>query len=229
MSGITPIMPAMRRYDIVTFDCYGTLIDWERGIADAFRDAARADGVELDRGAVLRAYAEHEPVAEQPPFRPYRDVLANTARRVAHALGWQIDDASFLAKSLPSWTTFPDTNAALQRLRGAGIRLGILSNVDDDLLAATRRHFSVDFDLVITAQQVRSYKPGHAHFVTARSAIGGAPWLHAAESNFHDIVPTNALRIENAWINRRGAPPLAGGVPTLGEFRDLAALAGAIA
>ena len=106
----------MRRYDIVTFDCYGTLIDWERGIADAFRDA----GHELDRDAVLRAYAEHEPIAEQPPFRPYRDVLADTARRVAHALGWQIDDTRFLAESLPSWTTFPDTNAALERLRGAG-------------------------------------------------------------------------------------------------------------
>ncbi len=227
----------MRRYDIVTFDCYGTLIDWERGIAAAFRGA----GLELDRDAVLRAYAEHEPAAEAPPFRSYREVLGDTARRVAHALGWQIDDVSFLAESLPSWTPFPDTNAALERLRGAGYRLGILSNVDDDLLAATRRHFGVDFDLVITAQQVRSYKPGHAHFVAARNAIGGAPtrararkagpglWLHAAESNFHDIVPTNALGIENAWINRRGAPPLPGGVPTLGEFRDLAALADAIA
>jgi putative hydrolase of the HAD superfamily len=215
----------MRRYDIVTFDCYGTLIDWERGIAGAFRDA----GLELGRDAVLRAYAEQEPIAEQPPFRPYRDVLADTARRVAHELGWNAGDTSFLAESLPSWTPFPDTNAALERLTGAGYRLGILSNVDDDLLAATRRRFSVDFDLVITAQQVRSYKPGHAHFVAARNAIGGAPWLHAAESNFHDIVPTNALGIENAWINRRGAPRLAGGVPTLGEFRDLAALADAIA
>ena len=215
----------MRRYDIVTFDCYGTLIDWEQGIADAFRDA----GLELDRDAVLRAYAEHEPIAEQPPFRPYRDVLGDAARRVAQALGWQIDDSSFLTESLPSWTPFPDTNAALERLRGAGYRLGILSNVDDDLLAATRRHFSVDFDLVITAQQVRSYKPGPAHFVAARKVIGGAPWLHAAESNFHDIVAANALRIENAWINRRGAPQLPGGAPTLGEFRNLAALADAIA
>jgi len=219
----------MRRYDIVTFDCYGTLIDWEQGIADAFRDAGRAGGVELDRDAVLRAYAEHEPLAEKPPFRPYRDVLGDTAGRVARALGWDAAGTSFLAESLPSWKPFPDTNAALERLRGAGYRLGILSNVDDDLLAATRKHFTVAFDLVITAQQVRSYKPGSAHFLTARDAIGGAPWLHAAESNFHDIVPTNALRIENAWINRRGAPALAGGVPTLGEFRDLAALAGAIA
>ena len=219
----------MRRYDIVTFDCYGTLIDWESGIAEAFRGAARADGVELDRGAVLRAYAEHEPIAEEPPFRPYCEVLGETARRVAHALGWEARDTSFLAESLPSWQPFPDTNAALERLRGAGYRLGILSNIDDDLLAETRKHFSVDFDLVITAQQVRSYKPGQAHFLAARNTIGGAPWLHAAESNFHDIVPTNALRIENAWINRRGAPVLAGGVPSLGEFRDLAALADAIA
>src|SRR5213080_3884063 len=97
VSGITqraPIMRAMRRYDIVTFDCYGTLIDWERGIADAFRDA----GLELDRDAVLRAYAEHESIAEQPPFRPYREVLSDTAWRVAHALGWQIEDVDFLAE-----------------------------------------------------------------------------------------------------------------------------------
>ena len=210
---------------IVTFDCYGTLIDWESGIARAFRDA----GVRADSDAVLRAYAEHEPVAEQPPYRPYREVLADTARRVAQALGHDVGDTSFLADSLASWTPFPDTNAALERLRAAGHRLGILSNVDDDLLAATRRHFAVDFDLIITAQQVRSYKPAHAHFLAARNAIGGAPWLHAAESNFHDIVPANALGIENAWINRRRAPMLLGGAPTLGEFHDLAALADAIA
>jgi 2-haloalkanoic acid dehalogenase type II len=214
------------RYDVVTFDCYGTLIDWESGIYAAFRDAAGAD---LDRAAVLRAYAEHEPVAEQPPFRPYREVLADVAQRVAKALGIDVRDPSFLADSLPAWQPFPDTNAALERLRAAGYRLGILSNVDDDLLRETRKHFTAGFDLVITAQQVRSYKPGHAHFLAARAAIGGAPWLHAAESNFHDIVPANALGIENAWINRQRAPQLPGGVPTLGEFRDLAGLAEAIA
>jgi len=218
-------MRGMRRYDIVTFDCYGTLIDWESGIYAAFRDAGAAP----DRDAVLRAYAEHELVAEEPPFRPYREVLGETAGRVARALGWDAPDTSFLAESLPSWKPFPDTNAALERLRGAGYRLGILSNVDDDLLRETRKHFTVDFDLVITAQQVRSYKPRHAHFLAAREAIGDAPWLHAAASNLHDIVPTNELRIENAWINRRGAPELAGGVPALGEFRNLAELAGAIA
>jgi 2-haloalkanoic acid dehalogenase type II len=219
----------MRRYDVVTFDCYGTLIDWESGIYGAFRDAAHNDGVTLERAEVLRAYAEHEPAVEAPPFRAYRDVLGETARRVAAALGWNARDTSFLAESLPSWQPFPDTNAALERLRRAGHGLGILSNVDDDLIAETRKHFTVGFDLVITAQQVRSYKPGHAHFLAARKAIGDARWLHAAESNYHDVVPANELGVDNAWINRRGAARLAGGVPVVGEFRDLAGLAEAIA
>jgi len=97
--------------------------------------------------------------------------------------------------------------------------------VDDDLLAATLRPFPVRFDLLITAQQVRSYKPGHAHFLAARGAIGGARWLHAAESNFHDIVPTNALNIPNAWINRRHETALPGGIPgrELPDMKGLAA------
>jgi len=216
-------------YDIVTFDCYGTLIDWESGIAGAFARAAREDGVALDAGEVLRAYAATEPFVERE-YRPYREVLAETATRVAHGLGWQVapERAGFLAASLPSWTPFPDTNAALQRMHDAGISLGLLSNIDDDLLEATRRHFPVEFDLIVTAQQVRSYKPGYAHFLTARETIGDAHWLHAAQSNYHDIVPANALGIENAWINRIGEPELPGGTPTLGEFRDVASFAAAI-
>jgi len=219
----------MPRYDIITFDCYGTLIDWESGIASAFARAAAESGVTLDRDDVLRAYHATEHVVEQH-YRPYRDVLAETAARVAHALGWPLgsERAGFLAASLPSWTPFPDTNAALKRLRDAGISLGILSNVDDDLLAETRRHFDVGFDLIVTAQQVRSYKPGYAHFETARETIGTARWLHAAQSNFHDIVPTNALGIDNAWINRTHEEQLPGGNPSLGEFEDLASLAAAV-
>lgn len=219
----------MTRYDIVTFDCYGTLIDWERGIGDAFLRAAREDGIALDRDDVLHAYAANEHVVERQ-YRPYREVLAETAARVAHALGWRLayERAGFLAASLSSWTPFPDTNAALERLRAAGIKLALLSNTDDDLLAATRRHFTVDFDLIVTAQQVHSYKPGHAHFLTAREKIGNARWLHAAQSNYHDIVPTNALGIENAWINRTREPQLPGGKPTLGEFADLASFADAV-
>ena len=188
-----------RRYDIVTFDCYGTLIDWESGIAGAF----------------LRRYAEIEPVVEHEHYRAYRDVLAETAKRIS-------GDGAFLAASLPDWKPFPDTNPALERLRDAGYKLGILSNVDDDLLAATRRHFTVGFDLIVTAQQVRSYKPGHAHFATARAHIGDARWLHAAQSNFHDIAPATDLGIDNAWVNRRGE---SGGVKPTYEVRDLAGLA----
>src|SRR5437763_8410073 len=213
----------MPRYDVITFDCYGTLIDWEMGISNAFLNAAAADGVTLAADAVLRAYAEIEHQVENEGYRLYRDVLRNTATRVANSLGWQLasERADFLAESLPSWQPFADTNPALERLVAAGCRLGILSNIDDDLLAETRKHFTVPFDVVVTAQQVRSYKPGRAHFLTARELIGPSRWLHAAESNFHDIIPTNALGIDNAWINRQRQQELPGGTPKF-KFDDLA-------
>jgi FMN phosphatase YigB (HAD superfamily) len=108
------------------------------------------------------------------------------------------------------WIPFPDTNPALERLFKAGYRLGILSNVDDDLLAGTRKHFTVPFDLIVTAQQVGSYKPADGHFLTARERIGPARWLHAAQSHFHDVTPARRHGIASAWINRtrlaRGEP-----------------------
>jgi len=213
-----------RPFDIITFDCYGTLIDWEGGIAGAFLEEAQKNGIALRRDDVLRAYEHHEPIVEQEQYRAYRDVLALTALRVAQDLGWSLDDGTFLPESLPHWKPFADTNRALERLRAAGYRLGILSNVDDDLLAETRKHFTVDFNLIITAQQVGSYKPAPGHFLAARERIGSAPWLHAAQSNFHDIVPVNAMGIPTAWVNRRNDTPLPGGTPTH-EVRDMAGLA----
>jgi 2-haloacid dehalogenase/putative hydrolase of the HAD superfamily len=220
----------MPRYDVITFDCYGTLIDWESGIAGAFLHAAAEDGVTLTRDGILHAYAGIERRVEAEGYRSYREVLRETATRVASALDWPLapERAGFLGESLPSWQPFPDTNPALERLVAAGCRLGILSNIDDDLLAATRKHFTVDFDIVVTAQQVRSYKPGHAHFLTAREIIGESRWLHAAESNFHDVVPTNTLGIDNVWINRQRQQELPSGTPTF-KFDDLAGLANAIA
>jgi len=212
-----------RQYDIVTFDCYGTLVDWESGIAGAFIRAAAADGVELRREDILREYARIEPEVEHEHYRPYREVLTEAAQRVARSLGWTTDGA-FLSESLPSWLPFADTNPALERLRNAGYKLGVLSNIDDDLFAETRRHFTVDLDLLVTAQQVRSYKPGHAHFNEARQRIGDARWLHAAQSNFHDVVPANALGIPSAWVNPHGATALPGGTPTY-EVREMAGLA----
>jgi len=219
-----------RNHDIVTFDCYGTLIDWESGIADAFLRAARADGIELRRNEVLRAYSAIEPVVEQERYRRYRDVLTEAAARVAHSLGWPLayERATFLISSIASWQPFPDTNAALQRLRDAGYQLGILSNVDDDLLAATRKHFTVGFDLIVTAEQVKSYKPAPGHFLAARESIGNRRWLHAAQSNFHDIVPVNSMGVPTAWVNRHGEAALPGGTPTyeVRDLRELAALLG---
>jgi 2-haloalkanoic acid dehalogenase type II len=194
----------MRPYDVLTFDCYGTLIDWERGIGDALEAAARVDGVKLDRATALQVYHQIEPVVQAERYRSYREVLTLTAQRIAERLGWRLAPAraAFLAESLPSWPPFADTNAALQRLAGSGYRLAILSNVDDDLLTGTRKHLGVDFEFVVTAQQVGSYKPAPAHFTTARARIAGARWLHVAQSWFHDVQPARALGIPTAWINR---------------------------
>ena len=211
----------MARYDIVTFDCYGTLIDWESGMREAFKQAG------LTADDALRAYAQLEPEVERETYRRYEDVLAAVARAVSEKLGQPLADTKFLAESLPSWVPFPDTNAALKKMHDAGIRLGILSNIDDAMLTETRKHFNVEFDVIVTAQQVRSYKPGAPHFVTAREHIGDARWLHAAQSNFHDIVPTNKMGIDNAWINRKNEKALPGGKPKY-EFRDLSELAGAL-
>jgi 2-haloalkanoic acid dehalogenase type II len=213
----------MRRYDVLTFDCYGTLVDWERGIAEALERAAGADGVTLDRAAALRAYHEIEPRVQAERYRRYREVLALTARAVAERLGWPLAPGreAFLPESLPTWPPFPDTNGALRRLRDAGHRLAILSNVDDDLLAGTRRQLDVAFDFVVTAQQVGSYKPAPGHFAAARERIGAARWLHVAQSYFHDVQPARALGIASAWINRKGERPLDDRGPDH-QFRTLA-------
>jgi 2-haloalkanoic acid dehalogenase type II len=213
----------MRRFDVLTFDCYGTLIDWERGLGDAFASAARGAGIVLDRAAVVAAYHEIEPVIEAERYRSYRDVLALTARGVAERLHWKLSpgDERFVADSLPSWPPFADTNGALRRLADAGHRLAILSNVDDDLLAGTRRHLDVDFEFVVTAQQAGAYKPALAHWEVARKRIGDARWLHVAQSYFHDIVPARRLGIASAWINRTRQKPSGPERPDM-EFGTLA-------
>jgi 2-haloalkanoic acid dehalogenase type II len=217
----------MLRFDVVTFDCYGTLIDWETGIREAFARAAAADGVTLAANDVLAAYSEVEPAVETEAYRSYRDVLGETASRVAKRLGWRLpeDRHCFLAQSLPSWRPFPDTNPSLRRLAAAGCRLGILSNIDDDLFGQTRRLLEVPFDPVVTAAQVRSYKPAPGHFLEARRRIGpGARWLHAAQSHFHDVEPCKRLGIPVAWINRRNQQAGQTGPPDW-EMSDLDRLA----
>ena len=215
-----------RSYDVVTFDCYGTLIDWETSIGGWFQSRAAFEGVALSRPNALAAYAEIEQVVEAAAYRSYRQVLVETALRVGRRFGWRLTarEAASLVESLADWRPFPDTNPALERLSAAGYRLGILSNVDDDLLANTMRHFRARFDVLVTAQQVRSYKPAFGHFQTARQRIGAAPWLHAAQSHFHDVVPARALGIPVAWVNRKGLTASTDVRPDI-EVRTLAGLA----
>jgi 2-haloacid dehalogenase/putative hydrolase of the HAD superfamily len=214
-------------YDFITFDCYGTLIDWEGGISSAFIDAAARDGVTLDREAIIEAYLQVEPEVETGQFVSYGEVLTQTAREVAQRLGWSLDPfrAHFLADSLPSWQPFADTLPALKRL-GSRYRLGILSNVDDDLIAGTLSQLNgVHFDLVVTAQQVNSYKPAYAHFEVARRRLGVARWLHAAQSYFHDVVPATRLKVPVVWVNRKDESLNADGPQPLSQVRDLSGLA----
>jgi 2-haloalkanoic acid dehalogenase type II len=185
---------------VVTFDCYGTLIDWESGIFQAFRDVS---SIAPDRGRLLETFVEEEARIEGGEWRPYREVLAETARKVGERLDLSVGDGSFLADSLATWTPFRDVNPALEALRDQGVLLGVLSNIDDDLFAATRAHLTADFDFVITAGSLKSYKPAPAHFLEARRRVGELPWIHAAQSWYHDIVPACELGIRSAWINRR--------------------------
>lgn len=217
----------MLPFDVLTFDCYGTLIDWEAGITAAFVQTAAADGVSLGREDVLTTYAKVEPAIQAERFVPYREVLTAAACETAHRLGWPIDreKAAFLPESLPAWPAFPDTNEALGRLASRGVMLGILSNVDDDLLTHSRRHFTRDCDFVVTAQQIRSYKPARGHFDAARAVVGDRPWLHVAQSLFHDVEPAHALGIPVAWVNRKHEGPSSAAVPLV-EVADLTALVG---
>jgi putative hydrolase of the HAD superfamily len=213
-------------FDLITFDCYGTLIDWEGGIANAFQTEAARDGLQLDREQIIKAYMEEESAVESAEYRAYRDVLSEAAQRVAARLGWQItaDRAVFLPASLPAWRPFDDTNPALERL-ARKFQLGILSNTDDDLIDATIRHFTVGFDPIVTAQQVRSYKPAFAHFQEGLARADGKRMLHAAQSYFHDVVPASKLKLPVIWVNRKRERAFEGGPKPAAEVSNLAELA----
>jgi 2-haloalkanoic acid dehalogenase type II len=198
-----------REFEFVTFDCYGTLIDWETGIRRAFKQALEGTGLSQTQEAKLfELYEEEEKRIEgQMPYRPYREVLSLAASAVARKFGKDIPEklSSILAEQLPSWGPFPDTNPALERL-ATEYTLGILSNVDDDLLAGTLKHFTVPFDLIVTAERVKSYKPGTEHFEEARRIIGAdRGWLHVARSLYHDIEPASRLGIKTVWVNRKNS------------------------
>jgi 2-haloacid dehalogenase len=200
-----------------TFDCYGTLIDWNGGIG---RELERIFGAARG-GELLHRYHELEPqIQREDPGRSYREVMAVALAR----LGAPADEQDALGRSLPDWEPFPEVPAALEKARHRGWRLAVLSNTDRDLLDASLARIGVDFDSTIVASEIGSYKPTSAHWdeFSARSGADRARQVHVGASLFHDIAPASGLGLRTIWINRLGeeAEPQ----PDI-ELRSLAGLA----
>jgi 2-haloacid dehalogenase len=197
-------MPIPKNITFVTFDVYGTLIDWEGGIYEAFSAEAARDGVEIDRSVLISLFHEISREIESGSYELYAEVLRRTAIEIAKRIGWRLEPSrsGFLPDSVQRWKPFRETNPQLQKL-AKKYKLGLLSNIDDKLLGQTRRHIPTDFDLVVTAQQVRSYKPEPAHFTECARRVGGKRgWVHVASSYYHDVVPCIKQRVPVIWVNR---------------------------
>lgn len=203
------------RFEIITFDCYGTLINWEAGLLTALRPILAVHSKQMDDSAVLELYGEFELRAEQSPYRKYRDVLGSVVRDFGTKLGFSPTTLEIrsLADSLPTWGPWPDTVAALHQLKSK-FRLAILSNTDDDLFEKTRPQLEVAFDEVVTAEQAQAYKPSLKLFELALSRIGAPAHrvLHVGQSIYHDVIPAQALGLATVWVNRPSARPGIGAV-----------------
>ena len=221
--------------EVLSFDCYGTLIDWETGILTAVKRALNAHGATAADKDILEKYAALEAEIEAGPYVPYRQVLARVMEGLGRHFGapFSAVENDSLADSMKDWKPFPDTVEALQRL-GQRYKLAILSNVDSDLFRDSARHLQVGFDYVITAQQIASYKPARFNFEMALMKIGRPKekLVHVAESVYHDIVPAKALGLKTVWLYRRmgkdgsGATKAAEGQPNM-VLPDLKSLADA--
>jgi 2-haloacid dehalogenase len=185
-----------------TFDCYGTLVDWNAGIAAVLE---RFWGVE-QAPKLLERYHELEPEVQAEQYRGYAEVLTLTLERLAQEAGYGIPEgeSGLLAQSLPDWPPFDEVPNSLRELRKRGWKLAILSNSDRDLIAASQRRIGVPFDLAIVAEDVHSYKPAHAHWqrFSEITTADRERHVHVAQSHFHDIVPANELGLTSVWINR---------------------------
>ena len=220
-------------YKVLTFDCYGTLIDWESGMLAALQSILSARQIQLNNNSVLELFAEFESELEKGEYLKYRDVLKGVVQKFGERLGFEPSPSglSALADSMKYWQPFPDTVAALKTLKQK-FKLGIISNVDDDLFAFSANHLEVEFDWIVTAEQVKSYKPSLENFKYAIQRIGLPPEriLHVAGSIYHDIVPASSLGLSTVWVNRRlgqegsGAALTAQGKPDV-EVPDLKTLA----
>jgi 2-haloacid dehalogenase len=194
------------QFRALTFDCYGTLIDWESGLLGAIRPVLQRHGCNLGDAEILHLYGELEPPA-QNPYRRYRDVLANVMRTMGQRLGFAVSDheAELLPDSLKDWPPFPDSKAALARLR-AKYKLAIISNTDDEFFAQSSRHLGTRFDEVVTAEQAKAYKPSLEPFRLALARLGfdRNEVLHVGQSIYHDVIPGKSLGLATVLVVRRG-------------------------
>lgn len=205
----------------VTFDCYGTLIDWETGIRSFFHSALGSD-------ELLEEWEERQFQMIQGPYRRYAEIMADSLRRTIEAHGgtYQPQSGEAFVRSLPGWTPFPETNPALEQLRAKGLKLGIISNIDDALLAETVKHFSVSFDLLVTAEQARAYKPSAAGFRLALRRIGlpARQVTHVAFGDRYDLATARACGMQVVFVNRWGKKlriPVNAEIPSLAELPAL--------
>src|ERR671933_1857989 len=199
-------MPLPKEVTFVTFDVYGTLIDWETGAYDAFVKEAAKDGYTLSREELVPLFLEIQQEIKGGSYELYAEVLRRTAVQISRELGWPLEPSrsGFLPESVMRWPPFKETNTQLERF-AKKFETGLISNIDDKLLGQTRRHFKSDFDLVVTAQQVRSYKPDPAHFKECERRIGSKKGLvHVASSHYHDVDPCVKLKVPVIWVNRHG-------------------------
>lgn len=214
---------------LLTFDCYGTLIDWETGLLSALQPVFAVHGAAWPGEAALEDFAEFEAAAERGPYMTYREVLAQCLRGLGQRHGFTptADESTRFSASVGEWPAFPDSAEALARLKQR-YKLAPITNCDDDLFALSNRKLGVTFDWIMTAQQARSYKPSLYNFHFALNVIGAPKEnvLHIAQSLFHDHAPAKQLGWQTVWINRRagqaghGATPPARALPDL-EFPDL--------
>jgi 2-haloacid dehalogenase len=212
------------RFEILTFDCYGTLINWEAGILAALHRILSAHGKEIDDATLLKLYGDFELRSEQGAFQPYREVLSSVVRQFGSELRFTPTTAeiSSLPESLRTWKPWSDTVSALRKLK-TRFRLAILSNVDDDLFATTRPQLEVDFDEIITAQQAQAYKPSMKLFELAlrRINVPAHRVLHVGQSIYHDVIPAQTLGLPTVWVNRPSARPGVGAVKSAEGKPDL--------
>ncbi len=227
-SDVSSLEEVLARTDTITFDCYGTLVDWRAGLSRSFRELF-GSAIEDRLDELFDTYVRIEADVEADEFRPYWRVLATVVERLADRFGLELhpERTGLPAQMLPDWPVFADTNEALVRLKQR-YRLGVLSNIDRDLFAATARQLDVVFDFVVTAEDVRAYKPARAHFHRLFESHGRCETtLHVAQSLFHDGGPANQLGLAYIWINRykqaneTSVRPLAE-YPDLRSFADVA-------